>query len=87
MPPVPQLTYEQRNLRSVKVAGQFGCAAGLTLGCLIGMFPLLFFSEDSKTRSAGGRKKGREDKEDGEDDDDVDDDDVVFNEDARDMST
>ena len=83
---MPQLTYEQRNLRSVKVAGQLGCAAGLTLGCLIGMFPLLFFSEDSKTRSAGGRKKGREDEDDGEEDDD-DDDDVVFNEDARDLST
>ncbi len=84
---MPQLTYEQRNLRSVKVAGQLGCAAGLTLGCLIGMFPLLFFSEDSKTRSAGGRKKGREDKDDGEEEDDDDDDDVVFNEDARDLST
>ncbi len=78
LPPVPRLTHEQRDLRSVKVAGQLGCAAGLTFGCLIGMFPLLFFPED-KMRSAGGRKEGRKDgmEEEEEEDDDVTSSDVV----------
>jgi len=43
LPPMPKLTYEQRNLRSVRFSTQMGCAIGLTIGCIIGMFPLLFF--------------------------------------------
>lgn len=56
LPPMPQLSYDQRNLRSVKVSGQLGCAAGLTLGCVIGMFPLLFFSEDARSAKEKGGK-------------------------------
>jgi hypothetical protein len=48
LPPYPQLTYAQRELRSVKIYGQLGVCAGLTLGCIIGMFPLLFFSTEKK---------------------------------------
>jgi tRNA-specific adenosine deaminase 1 len=48
LPPMPQLTYAQRELRSVKIYGQLGVCAGLTLGCIIGMFPLLFFSAEKK---------------------------------------
>ena len=48
LPPMPQLSYEQRNLRSVRLSGQMGCAVGLTIGCVIGMFPLLFFSSDKE---------------------------------------
>lgn len=40
--PQPNLTQAQRKLRSVRFAGQYGCALGLTIGCIIGMFPLLF---------------------------------------------
>ena len=43
LPPMPKLSYDQRNLRSVRWSSQLGCAAGLTVGCVIGMFPLLFF--------------------------------------------
>ncbi len=46
IPPLPKLTHEQRNLRSVRLSGQLGCAAGLTVGCVIGMIPLLFFPND-----------------------------------------
>ena len=46
LPPMPKLTYEQRNLRSVRYSTQMGCAIGLTIGCVIGMFPLLFFPDD-----------------------------------------
>ena len=45
LPPMPKLTYEQRNLRSVRFSTQMGCAVGLTIGCIIGMFPLLFFPD------------------------------------------
>ncbi|KAG7374728.1 GAF sensor-containing diguanylate cyclase [Nitzschia inconspicua] len=40
--PVPQLTTAQRQLRSVRYASQFGTAVGMTIGCILGMFPLLF---------------------------------------------
>mmetsp|Transcript_31796 Transcript_31796/g.47685 ORF Transcript_31796/g.47685 Transcript_31796/m.47685 type:complete len:107 (+) Transcript_31796:1-321(+) len=42
---MPKLTYDQRNLRSVRFSTQMGCAVGLTIGCILGMFPLLFFPE------------------------------------------
>ena len=48
IPPLPKLTHEQRNLRSVRLSNQLGCALGLTVGCIIGMFPLLFFEEEKK---------------------------------------
>jgi tRNA-specific adenosine deaminase 1 len=44
--PAPDLTAAQRNLRSVRLAGQLGCAAGITVGCVIGMFPLLLIDSD-----------------------------------------
>lgn len=47
LPPMPKLTYEQRNLRSVRFSTQMGCAVGLTIGCVIGMFPLLFFPDNN----------------------------------------
>ena len=45
LPPLPKLTYDQRALRSVRLSSQFGCAIGLTIGCILGMFPLLFFDD------------------------------------------
>lgn len=50
LPPMPKLSYEQRNLRSVRLSGQLGCAVGLTVGCVIGMFPLLFFPADGRSK-------------------------------------
>lgn len=47
LPPMPKLTYEQRNLRSVRFSTQMGCAVGITIGCIIGMFPLLFFPDNT----------------------------------------
>lgn len=40
--PTPNLTAAQRQLRSVRFANQFGCAVGLVVGCILGMFPLLW---------------------------------------------
>ena len=44
--PVPQLSTAQRQLRSVRYSGQFGCAVGIVIGCIIGMFPLLFIDSN-----------------------------------------
>jgi hypothetical protein len=43
--PTPNLTLAQRKLRSVRFAGQFGMAVGMTFGCVIGMFPLFFIDQ------------------------------------------
>ena len=40
--PSPNLTNAQRTLRSVRFANQFGCMVGIVIGCVIGMFPLLW---------------------------------------------
>ena len=44
--PIPNLTTAQRQLRSVRFASQFGCGAGIVVGCIIGMFPLLFIDSN-----------------------------------------
>jgi GAF domain-containing protein len=40
--PLPNLSTAQRQLRSVRFANQFGTMVGIVIGCVIGMFPLLF---------------------------------------------
>lgn len=44
--PKVNLSSAQRNLRSVRFAGQIGNMIGLTIGCIIGMFPLLLIDTD-----------------------------------------
>lgn len=58
LPPLPKLTYEQRQLRSVRWSSQMGCAVGLTIGCVIGMFPLLFFPEPERSKEKGSEGDG-----------------------------
>lgn len=60
MPPMPKLTHEQRNLRSVRFSNQLGCALGLTVGCIIGMFPLLFFEDEKKVVECTKQEKDEE---------------------------
>lgn len=48
--PVPNISAAQRQLRSVRFAGQFGCALGIVVGCIIGMFPLLFLDAKKSQR-------------------------------------
>ena len=48
--PVAKLTEAQRQLRSVRFAGQFGMAVGLTIGCILGMCPLLFMDPEKAER-------------------------------------
>jgi len=48
--PTPKITEAQRTLKSVRYAGQMGCAIGLTIGCFIGMFPLMFIDSKNSQR-------------------------------------
>ena len=58
LPPMPKLTHEQRSLRSVRLSGQLGCAAGLSVGCVIGMIPLLFFPDEIHKKEKDGDEDG-----------------------------
>lgn len=40
--PVADISAAQRTLRSVRTSSNLGMAVGMTFGCLLGMFPLLF---------------------------------------------
>jgi GAF domain-containing protein len=40
--PVPDISSAQRRLRSVRMSSNLGMAIGMTIGCIIGMFPLFF---------------------------------------------
>jgi len=55
--PIPKFTHVQRELRSVRFAGQLGIAIGLTIGCIIGMFPLLFLDTDHKKNKVDQQDK------------------------------
>jgi GAF domain-containing protein len=55
--PSPVLSDAQRKLRSVRWASQFGCAVGLVIGCIIGMFPLAFI-DSKKNKEHGKRQAG-----------------------------
>ena len=44
----PPLTVEQLEMSSSRVAANGGRALGVTIGCLLGMFPLLFFKNKEK---------------------------------------
>jgi len=47
---MPNLTTAQRQLRSVRFANQFGCGVGIVIGCIIGMFPLLFLDPNKNQK-------------------------------------
>jgi tRNA-specific adenosine deaminase 1 len=44
--PIPNITTAQRQLRSVRLANQLGCGIGIVVGCIIGMFPLLWIDSN-----------------------------------------
>mmetsp|Transcript_6251 Transcript_6251/g.13014 ORF Transcript_6251/g.13014 Transcript_6251/m.13014 type:complete len:223 (-) Transcript_6251:80-748(-) len=68
--PEPRVSSAQMKLRSVRFAGQAGCAAGITVGCIIGMFPLLFIDSkkiEKKKKEAKKEEAGEESKNDSDD--------------------
>jgi tRNA-specific adenosine deaminase 1 len=48
--PAANISAAQRQLRSVRFAGQFGTTVGLVTGCIIGMFPLLLIDSNKVQR-------------------------------------
>ena len=48
--PVANVSAAQRQLRSVRFAGQFGTTVGIVIGCIIGMFPLLLIDSSKSQR-------------------------------------
>lgn len=49
--PPPNLSLEQYDMRGPKIASAVGRCVGIALGCLLGMFPLLFLKTDSEDKT------------------------------------
>ncbi|EKX52731.1 hypothetical protein GUITHDRAFT_150638 [Guillardia theta CCMP2712] len=56
----PNLSPEQMDLRSTQIASNAGAAFGVSLGCFLGMFPLLFYShhdDDDKCKCVAAEEE------------------------------
>jgi len=53
----PALTVEQLEMSASRMASNGGRALGVTIGCLLGMFPLLFFSSKKEPEEDSGEEK------------------------------
>lgn len=53
----PRLTAKQLTMRATRVACHTGRAVGIVIGCIVGMFPLLFFSDDEHKESSRNETK------------------------------
>ncbi|XP_053571313.1 transmembrane protein 65 isoform X1 [Bombina bombina] len=49
--PIPDLTPKQADMWQTRVSAHVGKAIGVAIGCILGMFPLLFFSGDEEEKS------------------------------------
>ncbi|MED6283271.1 Transmembrane protein 65, partial [Characodon lateralis] len=45
---VPDLTPKQADMWQTRLSSHMGKAIGITIGCILGMFPLLFLSDDEE---------------------------------------
>ncbi|XP_062987176.1 transmembrane protein 65 isoform X2 [Elgaria multicarinata webbii] len=52
---IPELTPKQADMWQTRLSAHFGKAIGVTIGCLLGMFPL-FFLEDKEEKKLEGQK-------------------------------
>jgi hypothetical protein len=55
----PLLTPNQLNMRIVRFASSGGAAFGVTIGCLLGMFPLLFFEDEHDEKDEDKKKASK----------------------------
>ncbi|CAG0898229.1 unnamed protein product [Cyprideis torosa] len=53
----PRLTRLQMDMSSVRVSVNIGRAIGVMIGCIIGMFPLLFINEKSRESKSNEKQK------------------------------
>lgn len=49
--PIPDLTPKQADMWQTRVSAHLGKAIGVAIGCILGMFPLLFFKWDGEEKS------------------------------------
>ena len=55
----PLLTPNQLNMRIVRFASSGGAAFGVTIGCLLGMFPLLVFEDEHDEKDEDKKKASK----------------------------
>ncbi|OCT77152.1 transmembrane protein 65 isoform X2 [Xenopus laevis] len=55
--PIPDLTPKQADMWQTRVSAHLGKAIGVSIGCILGMFPLLFFSWDEEKTAEEKKKK------------------------------
>ncbi|XP_078542920.1 transmembrane protein 65 [Lissotriton helveticus] len=49
--PIPDLTPKQADMWQTRLSAHFGKAIGVTIGCLLGMFPLFFLKGDEEGKA------------------------------------
>ncbi|XP_077576232.1 transmembrane protein 65-like [Stigmatopora nigra] len=61
---IPDLSPKQADMWQTRVSSHSGKAIGVGIGCILGMFPLLFLSDDDdkKDSKKGGKKDGNNEK-------------------------
>lgn len=54
---IPDLSPKQADMWQTRVSSHMGKAIGVAIGCIFGMFPLLFFKDDEEKKKEGKEKK------------------------------
>ncbi|XP_053322424.1 transmembrane protein 65 isoform X2 [Spea bombifrons] len=54
--PIPDLTPKQADMWQTRVSAHMGKAIGVAIGCILGMFPLLFFPSDEEEKAKAENK-------------------------------
>ncbi|XP_034554498.1 transmembrane protein 65-like [Notolabrus celidotus] len=57
---IPDLSPKQADMWQTRVSAHSGKAIGVGIGCILGMFPLLFFKDDDEKKKKEGKKDGKE---------------------------
>ncbi|XP_066539701.1 transmembrane protein 65-like [Hoplias malabaricus] len=54
---IPDLSPKQADMWQTRVSSHTGKAIGVGIGCILGMFPLLFFKDDEEKKAEGGEEQ------------------------------
>lgn len=54
---IPDLSPKQADMWQTRVSSHMGKAIGVAIGCIFGMFPLLFFKDDEEKKKEGKEKQ------------------------------
>ncbi|GAA6226853.1 transmembrane protein 65-like [Lates japonicus] len=57
---IPDLSPKQADMWQTRVSSHTGKAIGVGIGCILGMFPLLFFKDDDEKKEDQGRTEAKE---------------------------